>query len=45
MLFQASEEKRDPTCATHSATTSPNSPEAAVTTATKPKSGTIGAAP
>src|SRR5882724_8332207 len=39
ILFQASEENRDPTCATQKATNNPNAPVVAVTVARKDKSG------
>src|SRR5467141_4084022 len=37
MLFQASAEKSEPTCATPQAAKSPNAPEAAVTVGTRPR--------
>src|SRR5439155_2169469 len=44
MLFQASAENSEPTCATENATIRPSSPPAADTTGMKEKSGTIVAA-
>jgi hypothetical protein len=44
MLFHASAEKSEPTCATQKATKSPNAPLVATTGETKEKSGVIGAA-
>ena len=41
MLFQASEENSDPTCATHSATSRPSTPAAAVRVGSQPTSGAI----
>src|SRR6185436_19646330 len=41
MLFQASEENSDPTCATHNATSRPSAPAAAVRLGSPPTSGEI----
>src|ERR1017187_5280114 len=45
MLFQASEEKREPTWATQKAMNRPNAPPAAETVEMKDKSGLIGVTP
>src|ERR1022692_2052157 len=45
MLFQASEEKREPTCATQKAMNRPNAPPAAETAEMKDKSGLMGVTP
>src|SRR5438445_13099650 len=45
ILFQASEEKSEPTCATQKAMNKPNAPPAAVTVAMNGKFGLIGLTP
>src|SRR6266850_5113064 len=45
MLFQASEENREPTCETQKATNKPKAPAVAATDGTKEKSGLIGSTP
>src|SRR6266576_2451124 len=45
ILFQASDEKSDPTCATQKATNKPNAPPVAATVGMNDKSGLIGETP